>query len=156
MWQSKAAFHAPLGDGSLGRQYMIDWFLFGNWMMRPFEPIDSVIEKFVTLKEAFVFFLLCPFERVWNLQAISVAPICLEFALGRVTVVLCPRLHYVPKVSCMLSIGPLDGGSRTNYCLCFGSKANTALFWFIFVVSVYAITCHDASSIEVRLVLHML
>lgn len=65
--------------------------------MAHFEPIESVLDKFLMLKTAF----LCVFtslKRIGDLQALSVASSCLEFYLGRVKAFLLPRLGYMPTV----------------------------------------------------------
>lgn len=56
--------------------------------MAHFEPIESVLDKFLMLKTAF----LCVVCVIGDLQAQSVASSCLEFYLGRVKAFLLPRL----------------------------------------------------------------
>lgn len=105
------AYHAPLGSGSLGRYLLVSRFLHDA--MRPasharvlawdlvvvleglsmahFEPIESVLDKFLMLKTSF----LCVFtslKREGDLQVLSVASSFLEFALGRVKAFLPPRI----------------------------------------------------------------
>ncbi|KAK3550964.1 hypothetical protein QTP70_011471 [Hemibagrus guttatus] len=63
----------------------------------PFEPMESASEKFLTLKTALLL-ALASLRRVGDLQAMSVAPACLEFAPGMSKAILHPRAGYVPKV----------------------------------------------------------
>lgn len=87
-----AVFHAPLGDGSLERCHLITHFLRGTLKLRPavhvrvpawdlavvleglslapLEPLDSVSEKFLTLKLAFLL-VIKSLQRVGDLQALS-------------------------------------------------------------------------------------
>ncbi|XDV48415.1 hypothetical protein PO909_017827 [Leuciscus waleckii] len=114
-----AAFHTPLRVGTLGRHPLIVCFLRGARRMRPviqprvptwdlavvleglslapFKPLDEVSEKCVSLKVAFLL-AITSLKRVGDLQALSIAPSCLEFAPGRVRVILHPRPGYVPMV----------------------------------------------------------
>lgn len=64
--------------------------------LAPFEPNDSVSEKFLTLMMAFLF-TITSLKRVGELQALSVAS-CLEFASGKVKAILHPGPGCVPKV----------------------------------------------------------
>lgn len=64
--------------------------------LAPFEPNDSISEKFLTLMMAFLF-TITSLKRVGELQALSVAS-CLEFASGKVKAILHPRPGCVPKV----------------------------------------------------------
>ncbi len=114
-----AAHHAPVGEQSLGRNPLVTRFLQGNRRLRPpvrprmptwdlavvlealskapFEPLEEVPLRFLTVKTVFlltIFFL----KRVGDLQALSVAPSCLEFAPGMARAFLYPRPGYVPKV----------------------------------------------------------
>ncbi len=63
----------------------------------PFEPLDSVELKFLSLKTALLTALTST-KRVGDLQAFSVSEECLVFGLVYSHVVLRPRLGYVPKV----------------------------------------------------------
>lgn len=63
--------------------------------MAPFKPLESASEQFLTLK---VFFLLAITKKAGDLQALSVASSCLEFAPGGVKAILHSRPNYVPKV----------------------------------------------------------
>ncbi|MGL4804411.1 MAG: hypothetical protein ACRC15_04575, partial [Cetobacterium sp.] len=63
----------------------------------PFEPLESVSDKFLTLKTIFLL-AISSLKRVGDLQALSVSPTCLEFAPGMVKAFLYPRAGYVPKV----------------------------------------------------------
>ncbi|XP_039524680.1 uncharacterized protein LOC120477243 [Pimephales promelas] len=114
-----AAFHAPLGDGSLGRHQLIVRFLRGAWRMRPaartrvpswdlavvleglaeapFEPLESAEAKNLTLKVAFLL-AITSLRRVGDLQALSISNECLEFAPGNIKAILHPRPGYLPKV----------------------------------------------------------
>ncbi|KAK3554923.1 hypothetical protein QTP86_001512 [Hemibagrus guttatus] len=60
-----------------------------------FEPMQS--EKFLTLKTALLL-ALDSLRRLGDLQALSVAPTCLEFAPGMSKAILHPRAGYAPKV----------------------------------------------------------
>lgn len=62
-----------------------------------FEPIESFAEKFLTLKTAFLL-AITSLKRVGDLQALSVSPLCLEFAPGMMKAFLHPRPGYVLKV----------------------------------------------------------
>ncbi|KAK3570316.1 hypothetical protein QTP86_017172 [Hemibagrus guttatus] len=59
--------------------------------------MESASEKFMTLKMA-LFLALASLKSVGDLQALSVAPTCLEFAPGMSNAILHPRVGYVPKV----------------------------------------------------------
>ncbi|KAK3530888.1 hypothetical protein QTP70_004404 [Hemibagrus guttatus] len=59
--------------------------------------MESVSEKFLTLKMALLL-ALASLRRVGDLQALSVAPTCLEFAPDMSKAILHPRAGYVPKV----------------------------------------------------------
>jgi len=65
--------------------------------MANFEPIESFAENFLTLKTAFLL-AITSLKRVGDLQALSVSPLCLEFAPGMVKAFLHPRPGYVLKV----------------------------------------------------------
>ncbi|XDV39759.1 hypothetical protein PO909_008949 [Leuciscus waleckii] len=114
-----AAFHVPVGGISLGRDPLITRFLRGTLRLRPatrtrmpawdlalvleglsgapFEPLESVSEKFLTFKTVFLL-AISSLKRVGDLQALSVSPTCLEFAPGMVKEFLYPKQGYVPKV----------------------------------------------------------
>ncbi|XP_048054335.1 B-cell receptor CD22-like [Megalobrama amblycephala] len=115
-----SAYHAPLeGDSSVGRDPLVTHFLRGTLRLRPpvrtrtpawdlavvlqglaeapFEPLEEVPEKFLTLKTAFLL-AITSLKKIGDLQALSVAPSYLEFALGMVKAFLHARLGYVPKV----------------------------------------------------------
>ncbi|CAM4733226.1 unnamed protein product [Leuciscus chuanchicus] len=113
------AYHIPLGGMSVGKDPLVSRFLRGTWRLRPavrsrvppwdlsialqglslapFEPIEEVPEKFLTLKALFLF-AISSLKRIGDLQALSVAPSCLEFAPGMVKAFLHPRPGYIPKV----------------------------------------------------------
>ncbi|CAM4558277.1 unnamed protein product [Leuciscus chuanchicus] len=113
------AYHIPLGGMSVGKDPLVSRFLRGTWRLRPavhsrvppwdlsvalqglslapFEPIEEVPEKFLTLKALFLL-AISSLKRIGDLQALSVAPSCLEFAPGMVKAFLHPRPGYIPKV----------------------------------------------------------
>ncbi|KAL0166316.1 hypothetical protein M9458_038160, partial [Cirrhinus mrigala] len=64
----------------------------------PFEPLESVPEKLLTLKMVLLV-ALSSLKRAGDLQALSFSPSCLDFAPGLVKVLLRPRPDYVPKVA---------------------------------------------------------
>ncbi|XDV15438.1 hypothetical protein PO909_015534 [Leuciscus waleckii] len=114
-----AAFHAPLGDGPLGRQQLVVRFLHGARRMRPaartrvptwdlavvleglveapFEHLESAEAKNLSLKVAFLL-AITSLRRVGGLQALSLSHGCLEFAPGDIRAILHPRPGYLPKV----------------------------------------------------------
>ncbi|KAK3552543.1 hypothetical protein QTP86_014750 [Hemibagrus guttatus] len=117
-----AANHAVVFRASLGRHPLVSHFLrharrlrpscrphLPSWdrsvvldglLEAPFEPMESASEKFLTLKTALLL-ALASLRRVGELQALSVAPTCLEFAPGMSKTILHPSAGYVPKVSRM-------------------------------------------------------
>ncbi len=72
------------------------WDLAGH-QRGPFEPLDSVELKFLSLKTALLT-ALTSIKRVGDLQAFSVSQECLVFGPVYSHVVLRPRPGYVPKV----------------------------------------------------------
>ncbi|KAK3555151.1 hypothetical protein QTP86_009985, partial [Hemibagrus guttatus] len=114
--------HALVLGASLGRHPLVSRFLRGVRWLRPycrpripswdlsvvlnrlleapFEPMESASEKFLTLKTALLL-ALASLRWVGDLQALSVAPTCLEFAPDMSKGILHPRARYVPKVSRM-------------------------------------------------------
>ncbi len=66
----------------------------------PFEPLQSVELKFLSLKTVLLS-ALATVKRVGDLQAFSVDDSCLEFGPADSHIVLRPRPGYVPKVSTM-------------------------------------------------------
>ncbi len=66
----------------------------------PFEPLQSVELKFMSLKTVLLA-ALATVKRVGDLQVFSVDNSCLEFGPGNSHVVLRPRPGYVPKVPTM-------------------------------------------------------
>ncbi len=106
-----AAYHAPLGKQSLGRNPLVTRFLKGTQRLRPlvrprvpawnlavvlealskalFEPLGEVSLRFLTIKTAFLL-AISSLKRVCDLQALSVAPSCLEFAPGMARAFLYP------------------------------------------------------------------
>ncbi len=65
--------------------------------LAPFEPLEEVQAKFLTLKALFLL-AISSHKRIADVQALLVAPSCLEFAPGMVNAFLHPRPGYVPKV----------------------------------------------------------
>ncbi len=114
-----SAYHIPLGGMSMGKDPLVSHFLRGTLRLRPaartrvstwdlaivlqglslaaFEPLEEVLDKFLTLKALFLL-AISSLKRIGDLQTLSVAPSCLEFALGMVKAFLHPRPGYVPKV----------------------------------------------------------
>ncbi|XP_034750411.1 uncharacterized protein LOC117958235 [Etheostoma cragini] len=122
-----SAFHSPSRDGSLGRLPLVVRFLCGTRRMRPatrpriptwdlavvlealaeapFEPMESAEAKYQTLKMAFLL-AITSLRRVGDLQALSVAPRCMEFAPGNVRAILHPIPGYIHKVQSSVT-GPV-------------------------------------------------
>ncbi len=110
-----AAHHDAVDGRSLGKHDLIVRFLKGARRMNPyrpplvpsivlaglqrgpFEPLDSVELKFLSLKTALLT-ALTSIKRVGDLQAFSVSEECLVFGPVYSQVVLRPRPGYVPKV----------------------------------------------------------
>ncbi len=114
-----AAHHDAVDGRSLGKHELIVRFLKGARRMNPsrpplvpswdlsivlaglqrgpFEPLDSVELKFLSLKTALLT-ALTSIKRVGDLQAFSVSEECLVFGPVYSHVVLRPRPGYVPKV----------------------------------------------------------
>ncbi len=114
-----AAHHDAVDGRSLGKHDLIARFLKGARRMNPsrpplvpswdlsivlaglqrgpFEPLDSVELKFLSLKTALLT-TLTSIKRVGDLQAFSVSEECLVFGPVYSHVVLRPRPGYVPKV----------------------------------------------------------
>ncbi len=65
--------------------------------LAPFEPLEEVPAEFLTLKALFLL-AISSLKRIGDLQALSVAPSCLEFAPSMVKAFFHPRPGYVPKV----------------------------------------------------------
>ena len=63
----------------------------------PFEPLDTVDIKFVSLKTALLLALTSA-KRVGDIQALSVSPSCLQFSIAGDRVVMRPNAAYTPKV----------------------------------------------------------
>ncbi len=109
----------PLGGMSLGRDPLVSHFLCGTLRPRPaahtrvptwdlaivlqghslapFEPLEEVPAKFLTLKALFLL-AISSLKRIGDLQALSVAPMYLEFAPSMVKAFIHPRPGYIPKV----------------------------------------------------------
>ncbi len=113
-----AAHHDAVDGRSLGKHDLIVRFLKGRMMnpsrpplvpswdlsivlaglqRGPFEPLDSVELKFLSLKTTLLT-ALTSIKRVGDLQAFSVSEECLVFGSDYSHVVLRPRPGYVPKV----------------------------------------------------------
>ncbi len=114
-----AAYHAPMGGQSVGKDPLITCFLCGVMRLRPrvwsrvphwdlavvlealckppFEPIEEISERLLTLKTVLLL-AISSLKRVGDLQALSVAPSFLDFAPGLAKAFLYPRAGYVPKV----------------------------------------------------------
>ncbi|KAI2642984.1 enzymatic polyprotein [Labeo rohita] len=114
-----AAYHAPLGGLSVGKDPLIVRFLHGALRLRspvrprvptwdlavvlealcrlPFEPIEESSDHHLSVKTVLLL-ALTSLKRVGDRQALSVAPSHLEFAPGMAKAFLYPRLGYVPKV----------------------------------------------------------
>ncbi len=117
-----AAHHDAVDGKSLGKHDLVIRFLRGarrlnpprphlvpSWDLpsvllalrgAPFEPLQSVELKFLSLKTVLLT-ALATVKRVGDLQAFSVDDSCLEFGPGDSHVVLRPRPGYVPKVPTM-------------------------------------------------------
>ncbi|KAL0159594.1 hypothetical protein M9458_043319, partial [Cirrhinus mrigala] len=114
-----AAYHAPLGGLSVGKDPLVSRFLRGALRLRPpvrprvpswdlsvvlealclppFEPIEEISDCHLSFKTSFLL-ALSSLKRVGDLQALSVAPSFLDFAPGLSKAFLHPRTGYVPKV----------------------------------------------------------
>ncbi|XDV16040.1 hypothetical protein PO909_015922 [Leuciscus waleckii] len=114
-----AAHHDAVDGKSLGKHDLIVRFLRGarglnpprpplvpSWDLSvvltalqsaPFEPLQSVELKFLSMKTALLV-ALASIKRVGDLQAFSVEEACLEFGPANSHVILRPRPGYVPKV----------------------------------------------------------
>ncbi len=117
-----AAHHDAVDGKSLGKHDLVIRFLRGarrlnpprphlvpSWDLpsvlsalrgAPFEPLQSVELKFLSLKTVLLS-ALATVKRVGDLQAFSVDDLCLEFGPADSHVVLRPRPGYVPKVPTM-------------------------------------------------------
>ncbi len=114
-----SAYHIHLGGMSMGKDPLVSHFLRGTLRLRPaarsrvptwdltivlqglslapFEPLVVVPTKFFTLKALFLL-AISSLKRIGDLQALSVALSCLEFAPGMVKAFHHPRPGYVPKL----------------------------------------------------------
>ncbi|KAI2668801.1 hypothetical protein H4Q32_005606 [Labeo rohita] len=114
-----AAYHAPLGGLSVGKNPLVTRFLHSALRLRPlvrprvpswdlsvvlealcrppFEPIEEISDRHLTIKTVLLI-ALSSLKRVGDLQALSVAPSFLDFAPGLAKTFLYPRSGYVPKV----------------------------------------------------------
>ncbi len=85
-----SAHHIPLGGMSMGNDPLVSrvptWDLaivLQGLSLAPFEPLEEVPANFFTLKALFLL-AISSLKRIGDLQALSVAPSCLEFAPGMV------------------------------------------------------------------------
>ncbi|KAL0173005.1 hypothetical protein M9458_033316, partial [Cirrhinus mrigala] len=114
-----AAYHAPLGGLSVGKNPLVTRFLRGALRLRPpvrprvpswdlsvvlealclppFEPIEEISDRHLSIKTVLLL-ALSSLKRVGDLQALSVAPSFLDFAPGLSKAFLYPRAGYIPKV----------------------------------------------------------
>ncbi|KAI2657596.1 Transposon Ty3-G Gag-Pol polyprotein [Labeo rohita] len=114
-----AAYHAPLGGLSVGKDPLVSRFLRGALRLRPpvrsrfpswdlslvlealcrppFEPIEEISDRHLTIKTVLLI-AITSLKRVGDLQALSVAPSFLDFAPGLAKAFLHPRPGYIPKV----------------------------------------------------------
>ncbi|KAI2661618.1 Transposon Ty3-G Gag-Pol polyprotein [Labeo rohita] len=114
-----AAYHAPLGGLSVGKDPLVSRFLRGALRLRPpvrsrvpswdlslvlealcgppFEPIEEISDRLLTIKTVLLI-AITSLKRVGDLQALSVAPSFLDFAPGLAKAFLHPRSGYIPKV----------------------------------------------------------
>ncbi|KAI2647016.1 Transposon Ty3-G Gag-Pol polyprotein [Labeo rohita] len=114
-----AAYHAPLGGLSVGKDPLVTCFLRGALRLRPpvrprvptwdlsvvlealcrppFEPVEEISDRFLSIKTVLLL-ALSSLKRVGDLQALSVAPSFLDFAPGLSKAFLYPKPGYVPKV----------------------------------------------------------
>ncbi|KAI2647549.1 Transposon Ty3-G Gag-Pol polyprotein [Labeo rohita] len=114
-----AAYHAPLGGLSVGKDPLVSRFLRGALRLRPpvrsrvppwdlslvlealcrppFKPIEEIYDRHLTIKTVFLI-AITSLKRVGDLQALSVAPSFLDFAPGLAKAFLHPRPGYIPKV----------------------------------------------------------
>ncbi|KAI2646533.1 hypothetical protein H4Q32_025500 [Labeo rohita] len=90
-----AAYHAPLGGTSVGKDPLVVRFLRGALRLRP--PVQPRVPTW-DLAVVLEALSLSSLKRVGDLQALSVAPSHLDFAPGMAKVFLYPRPGYVPKV----------------------------------------------------------
>ncbi|KAL0173812.1 hypothetical protein M9458_029780, partial [Cirrhinus mrigala] len=114
-----AAYHAPLGGLSVGKNPLVTRFLRGALRLRPpvrplvpswdlsvvlealclppFEPIEEISDRHLSIKTVLLL-ALSSLKRVGDLQALSVAPSFLDFAPGLSKAFLYPCADYIPKV----------------------------------------------------------
>ncbi len=114
------AGHALVGDVSVGHHPLVSRFMQGarrlkpfrpirvpSWNLlivmegllgHPFEPFESVSVKLLTLKTVLLL-ALSSLKSLGDFQALSLTPLCMDFAPGLVKVLLQPRPDYVPTVA---------------------------------------------------------
>nr|XP_055041679.1 uncharacterized protein LOC129429181 [Misgurnus anguillicaudatus] len=114
-----SACHIGFGEKSAGQHPLISRFMKGACRIRPvskqmvplwdlpivlealsqhpFEPIEAVSLKYLSLKTALLLALVTA-KRVSDLHALSVSPSCLQFAPGLTKVSFRPNPAFVPKV----------------------------------------------------------
>ncbi len=130
---SIAAHHDAVDGKSVGKHDLVVRFLRGarrlnpprphlvpSWDLpsvltalkeEPFEPLQSVELKFLSLKTVLLT-ALASVKRVGDLQAFSVDDLCLEFGPADSHVVLRPRPGYVPKVQTKVQVVNLQALPR--------------------------------------------
>src|SRR4029434_10088504 len=96
----------------------------------PFEPLETVDIKFVSLTTALLLALVSA-KRIGDMQALSVSPSRLQFSVAGDKVVMCPHAAYTPKVvAAPFSNQVIELVKRTRafrqsdqLFVCFGSQA---------------------------------
>ncbi len=137
-----SANHAYIDGISVGSHPLVSRFMQGSRRLRPFrpaqvpswdlsivlqglsghpfEPLETVTEKILTLKTVLLL-ALSSLKRVGDLQTLSISPSCMDFGPGLVKVLLRPRPGYVPKVASKPSrsqqvvleaFSPMEAGSE--------------------------------------------
>ncbi len=145
-----AAYHALLGGQSVGRDPLVTRFLRGVMRLRPqvrsrvphwdiavmletlyrppFELIDELSDRHLMLKTYFIL-PISSFKRVVDLEALSVAPLYIDFAPGLAKAFLYPRAgmslrspplhHGLPycRLSVLLPSGSLTSRGQVIVCV---------------------------------------
>ncbi|KAI2660091.1 Transposon Ty3-G Gag-Pol polyprotein [Labeo rohita] len=137
-----AAYHAPLGGLSVGKNPLVSRFLRGALRLRPpvrsrvpswdlslvlealcgppFEPIEEISDRHLTIKTVLLI-AITSLKRVGDLQALSVAPSFLDFAPAPRPVVLqafCPPPFREPdqqKLNCMCPVRAPGGENLISF-----------------------------------------
>lgn len=114
-----SACHVPIYLVSVGRHPLVVCFIQGAKRLRPptrptvpswdlaivlegmvwipFKPLELAPVQFLTLKMVLLM-AIASLKWIGDLQALSVLPSCLDFALGLVKAILHPHLNYLLKV----------------------------------------------------------